>query len=177
MSFNDLQLIEPVLRALQHEGYSKPTSVQQQAIPSVLEHRDLLVCAQTGTGKTAAFAIPILQLIFQQKQIDHLHGRSGVNHRRNIQALILTPTRELATQIDESLKAYGRYLGLNSLVIFGGVSKFNQVNALRRPVDTLVATPGRLLDLIQERHISLNHIKYFVLMKLIGCWIWVLFMM
>lgn len=163
MSFKKLELIEPVLRALAHEGYTDPTPIQQQAIPVVLKEQDLLGCAQTGTGKTAAFAIPILQLMFQQKHIDHLQKKSGIIHRRNIQALILTPTRELAIQIDESFKAYGRYLGLNHLVIFGGVSKFSQVNALRRPVDILVATPGRLLDLLQQRHISLNEIKYFVL--------------
>jgi len=163
VSFKNLSLIEPVLRAIQHEGYSTPTAVQEQAIPTVLQHRDLLACAQTGTGKTAAFAIPILQLLFQQKQNDHLQKKTGIAHRRNIQALILTPTRELAIQIDESFKAYGRYVGLNHLVVFGGVSKFNQVNALRHPVDILVATPGRLLDLIQQRHISLNEIKYFVL--------------
>ena len=163
MSFNNLQLIEPVLRALQHEGYTKPTPVQEQAIPAVLQHRDLLACAQTGIGKTAAFAIPILQLMFQQKQNEHLQKKIGITQRRNIETLILTPTRELATQIDESLKAYGKYLGLNSLVVFGGVSKFNQVNALRRHVDILVATPGRLLDLLQQRHLSLNEVKYFVL--------------
>jgi ATP-dependent RNA helicase RhlE len=163
VSFNNLGLIEPVLRALQHEGYSKPTPVQEQAIPAVLQHSDLLASAQTGTGKTAAFAIPLLQLMFQQKQNDHLQRKSGITHRKNIQTLILTPTRELAIQIDESFKAYGRYVGLNSVVIFGGVPKFNQVNALRRPVDILVATPGRLLDLVQQRHISLHEIKHFVL--------------
>jgi ATP-dependent RNA helicase RhlE len=163
VSFNNLELIEPLLRALQHEGYSKPTPVQEQAIPGILQHRDLLACAQTGTGKTAAFAIPILQLMFQQKQIGYLQKKTGTADRRNIQTLILTPTRELAIQIDESFKAYGRYLGLNSLVIFGGVPKFNQVKALRQGVDILVATPGRLLDLVQQRQISLNEIKYFVL--------------
>jgi ATP-dependent RNA helicase RhlE len=161
VSFNNLQLIEPVLRALEHEGYSNPTPVQEQAIPVILQNRDLLACAQTGTGKTAAFAIPILQLMFQQKQKDYSQRES--QHRRNIETLILTPTRELAIQIDESFKAYGRYLGLKHLVIFGGVSKYNQVNALRHPVDILVATPGRLLDLVHQRHISLNEIKYFVL--------------
>jgi ATP-dependent RNA helicase RhlE len=163
VSFKNLQLIEPVLRALAREGYNDPTPIQQAAIPIVLNKRDMLGCAQTGTGKTAAFAIPILQLMFLQKQNDHLQKASGVAHRANIQALVLTPTRELAIQIDESFKAYGRYLGLNHLVVFGGISKFNQVNALRRPVDILVATPGRLLDLMQERHISLSDIKYFVL--------------
>ena len=161
VSFNNLQLIEPVLKALQHEGYSKPTPVQEQAIPIILQRRDLLACAQTGTGKTAAFAIPILQLMYQQKQ--NGNQTTGNPHRRNIQTLILTPTRELAIQIDESFKAYGKYLDLKHLVIFGGVSQFNQVNALRRQVDILVATPGRLLDLVQQRHISLNEIKYFVL--------------
>ena len=163
MSFNDLELIEPLLRALQHEGYSNPTPVQEQAIPAVLHHRDLLACAQTGTGKTAAFAIPILQMLFQQKLNDHLQKKASSGHRRNIQTLVLTPTRELAIQIDESFKTYGKYLGLTSVVIFGGVAKFNQVSALRQTVDILVATPGRLLDLVQQRHISLHEIKYFVL--------------
>jgi ATP-dependent RNA helicase RhlE len=148
---------------LAHEGYTDPTPIQLQAIPIVLKKQDLLGCAQTGTGKTAAFAIPILQLMFQQKQIDHVQKKNGSIRRRNIQALVLTPTRELAIQIDESFKAYGRYLGLNNLVVFGGVSKFSQIIALRQPVDILVATPGRLLDLLQQRHISLNEIKYFVL--------------
>ena len=163
MSFNNLQLIEPVLKALQHEGYSIPTPIQEQAIPVILQHRDLLGCAQTGTGKTAAFAIPILQLMYQQKQ--NKNEQQTINHpqRRNIQTLILTPTRELAIQIDESFRAYGKYLDLKHLVIFGGVSQYNQVSALRRHVDILVATPGRLLDLVQQRHISLNEIKYFVL--------------
>ena len=163
VSFKNLQLIEPVLKALAHEGYTDPTPIQLQAIPIVLKKQDLLGCAQTGTGKTAAFAIPILQLMFQQKQIDHVQKKNGSIRRRNIQALVLTPTRELAIQIDESFKAYGRYLGLNNLVVFGGVSKFSQIIALRQPVDILVATPGRLLDLLQQRHISLNEIKYFVL--------------
>src|SRR5438477_2738298 len=163
VSFNNLQLIEPLLKALQHEGYSIPTPIQEQAIPVILQHRDLLGCAQTGTGKTAAFAIPILQLMFQQKQYSYQQHKIGNPQQRNIQTLVLTPTRELAIQIDESFKAYGKYLGLNHLVIFGGVSQFNQVSALRRHVDILVATPGRLLDLVKQRHISLNEIKYFVL--------------
>lgn len=161
MSFNDLQLIEPVLQALSKEGYTKPTPIQEQAIPIVLQRRDLLGCAQTGTGKTAAFAIPLLQLM-------HLEGEqqqqpSTGQGRRRIKALVLTPTRELAIQIEESFRAYGRYLGLKHLVIFGGVSQHNQVNALRQGVDILVATPGRLLDLMNQRHISLQDIKYFVL--------------
>ena len=155
MSFNNLQLIEPVLRALQQEGYTIPTPIQQQAIPSILQGRDLKGCAQTGTGKTAAFAIPLLQLIYQDKQN---------NPKSNsIKALILTPTRELAIQIEESFNAYGRYLHLSHLVVFGGVSQVSSVNKLRRGVDILVATPGRLLDLMQQGHVSLRDIRYFVL--------------
>ena len=153
MSFNDLQLIEPVLQALQQEGYTIPTPIQQQAIPVVLQQKDLLGCAQTGTGKTAAFAIPLLQL---------MHGQP-TQGRRGIRTLVLTPTRELAIQIEESFKAYGRFLPFKSLVIFGGVSQYNQVNALRNGVDILIATPGRLLDLMQQRLISLQEIQYFVL--------------
>jgi len=158
VSFNNLQLIEPVLKALQHEGYTKPTPIQEQAIPVILQHRDLLGCAQTGTGKTAAFAIPILQLMHQQKE-----NATNNHQRRSIQTLILTPTRELAIQIEESFKAYGKYIDLKHLVIFGGVSQSSQVSALRRGVDILVATPGRLLDLLNQRHISLSDIKFFVL--------------
>ncbi len=156
MSFNNLQLIEPVLRALIHEGYTKPTPIQEQSIPAILQRKDLLGCAQTGTGKTAAFAIPMLQLMHEQQQ-------QSPQGRRNIQALVLTPTRELAIQIEESFKAYGKYLNLRHLVIFGGVSQVAQVNALRRGVDILVATPGRLLDLMNQGHISLRDIKFFVL--------------
>lgn len=155
MSFNQLQLIEPILRALSQEGYTTPTPIQEQSIPVVLQHRDLLGCAQTGTGKTAAFAIPILQLMHEQQTVHH--------GRRPIKTLILTPTRELAIQIEESFRAYGRFLDLKSLVIFGGVSQVNQVHALHRGVDILVATPGRLIDLINQNHISLRDIKFFVL--------------
>jgi len=162
VSFNNLQLIEPLLNALQQEGYSKPTPIQEQAIPVVLAGRDLLGCAQTGTGKTAAFAIPIMQLMHLKKQIDN-RQRTGHPQRRGIQTLVLTPTRELAIQVEESLRTYGRHLDLKHLVIFGGVSQYNQVNALRRGVDILVATPGRLLDLLNQRHISLHEIKFFVL--------------
>ncbi len=150
-----MQLIEPVLKALIHEGYTTPTPIQQQAIPIILQQKDLLGCAQTGTGKTAAFAIPMLQLMHQQQQ-------AGPRNR-NIKALILTPTRELAIQIEESFKSYGRYIDLKHLVIFGGVSQVSQVNTLRRGVDILVATPGRLLDLMQQNYISLRDIKFFVL--------------
>ncbi|MFI5128945.1 MAG: DEAD/DEAH box helicase, partial [Chitinophagales bacterium] len=156
MSFNNLQLIEPVLKALSNEGYTTPTPIQTQAIPAILQRRDLQGCAQTGTGKTAAFAIPMLQLMHEEQQ-------QSAPGRRTIKALILTPTRELAIQIEESFRAYGKYLDLKHLVIFGGVSQHNQVKALRHGVDILVATPGRLLDLMQQRHISLQDIKYFVL--------------
>jgi ATP-dependent RNA helicase RhlE len=153
--FKQLQLIEPILKALETEGYTVPTPIQQQAIPLALEGRDLLGCAQTGTGKTAAFAIPILQLVYQAIQ--------NGNRTKTIKALVLTPTRELAIQIDESFAGYGRYLYLKHQVIFGGVSQVPQVNALRNGVDILVATPGRLLDLMQQGYIRLHEIDFFVL--------------
>jgi ATP-dependent RNA helicase RhlE len=156
LSFNSLQLIEPVLKALSDEGYTKPTAVQEQSIPVILKQRDLLGCAQTGTGKTAAFAIPILQLLHQQSQQFN-------EKRRTIRALILTPTRELAIQVGESFKAYGKYLPLKHLVLFGGVSQSLQVEKLRQGTDILVSTPGRLIDLHNQGHLSLNHIKCFVL--------------
>jgi len=143
------------MRSLTMEGYTQPTPIQQQAIPVALEGRDLLGCAQTGTGKTAAFSIPILQHLFQDKQ----QGKIG----KGISALILTPTRELAIQIHESIEAYGRYLGLKHLVIFGGVSQHPQTDALRRGTDILIATPGRLLDLMQQGFIHLDSIRFFVL--------------
>ena len=156
VSFNNLQLVEPVLQALSKEGYTTPTPIQEQAIPAILQKRDLLGCAQTGTGKTAAFTIPILQLMFQQFEIEK-------PKYRRIQTLILTPTRELAIQIGESIQAYGHFLPFNHKVIFGGVPQFSQVQAIRNGVDIIVATPGRLLDLMQQRVISLDDIKYFVL--------------
>jgi ATP-dependent RNA helicase RhlE len=153
--FKELHLVAPILKALETEGYVTPTPIQEQSIPHILRGKDLLGCAQTGTGKTAAFAIPILQnLLLQQKE-------DAYNH--NIKALILTPTRELAIQIDESFDAYGKHTGLRHTVIFGGVSQFHQTNELRRGVDVLIATPGRLLDLIAQRFVSLQHIKMFVL--------------
>jgi len=155
MSFENLNLIEPILRALKTEGYTTPTPIQEQAIPIVLQRRDLLGCAQTGTGKTAAFSIPILQLLYQDR-LQH-------KEQKTIKALILTPTRELAIQINESLAAYGRHTGLKHLVIYGGVSQNPQVDALRRGVDILVATPGRLLDLMNQRFVHLEHIKMLVL--------------
>ena len=167
MLFNDLQLIEPVLQALSKEGYTNPTPIQAQAIPAILQKRDLLGCAQTGTGKTAAFTIPILQLMFQQKQLEHEQQKSKPTHerrqQRRIQCLILTPTRELAIQIGESIEAYGHYLPFKHKVIFGGVPQHSQVQAIRSGVDIIVATPGRLLDLMQQRVLTLNDIQYFVL--------------
>jgi ATP-dependent RNA helicase RhlE len=155
MLFQDLNLIEPILRALKTEGYTTPTPIQEQAIPILLQHKDLLGCAQTGTGKTAAFAIPILQLLYQDR-LQH-------KEQKTIKALILTPTRELAIQIDESFAAYGKHTGLKHLVIFGGVNQNPQTDALRRGVDILVATPGRLLDLMNQRYVNLEHIKMLVL--------------
>jgi len=153
--FTDLQLIEPLLQALQAEGYTTPTPIQQKAIPPVLEGKDLLGGAQTGTGKTAAFTLPILQRMFAEY-------KQGMK-RTNPRALILTPTRELAIQIGESIAAYGKFLPLKHTVIFGGVSQHQQVMALRSGVDIVVATPGRLLDLMQQQLLSLRDINYFVL--------------
>ena len=155
MSFENLNLIEPILRALKTEGYTTPTPIQEQAIPIILQNKDLLGCAQTGTGKTAAFAIPILQLLYQDR-LQH-------KEQKTIKALILTPTRELAIQIDESFANYGKHTGLKHLVIFGGVSQNPQTDALKRGVDILVATPGRLLDLINQRYVHLEHIRMLVL--------------
>jgi len=156
VSFNNLQLIEPVLQALANEGYTIPTPIQEKSIPFILQKKDLLGCAQTGTGKTAAFVIPILQLMYEEKQ-------KTQERTHHCKALVLTPTRELAIQIGESINAYGRYLSLRHHVIFGGVSQHSQVQAIRRGVDILVATPGRLLDLMQQGHVSLRDIKHFVL--------------
>jgi ATP-dependent RNA helicase RhlE len=155
INFSELNLIEPLQKAVANEGYTTPTPIQAQAIPIILQGIDLLGVAQTGTGKTAAFSIPILQL---------LHNTHGFQRgKRNIKALIVTPTRELAIQIDESLAAYGKYTQLTHTVIFGGVKQGKQTDALRDGVDILVATPGRLLDLINQRFITLNHIEMFVL--------------
>src|SRR5882672_2564052 len=155
MSFEKLNLIEPVLRALKAEGYTSPTPIQEQAIPILLQRKDLLGCAQTGTGKTAAFAIPILQLLHQDEL--YMKGPAG------IKTLILTPTRELAIQIGESFAAYGKYLRIKHTVIFGGVSQKSQTDALRAGVDILIATPGRLLDLMNQRYIDLRQLRIFVL--------------
>ncbi len=153
-SFESLQIIEPILRALKKQDYQVPTPIQEQAIPPLLARRDLLGCAQTGTGKTAAFAIPILQ---------HLHEEKTQERGRRIKALILSPTRELAAQIGESFTAYGAYLGLRNTVVFGGVSQVPQAARLNMGVDILVATPGRLLDLMGQRLVRLEAVQYFVL--------------
>ena len=232
MKFEELNLLPPILDALKHEGYEEPTAIQAQAIPLLLKGRDLLGCAQTGTGKTAAFAIPILQLLHQEKlekkkklEEQRLHapapstdteasvsepsasandavaaaqpegspstaqdsGRSQERDRGNqrgrrnrskpgappvdanavpvdpIRALVLTPTRELALQIEESFLAYGNNLDLSIAVVYGGVSQATQTAALKKGVDILVATPGRLLDLVEQRYVNLHHIRLFVL--------------
>jgi ATP-dependent RNA helicase RhlE len=156
MLFNELPIIEPILKALAEEGYTQPTPIQEQSIPHTLRGRDMLGCAQTGTGKTAAFAIPILQRLLESE-------KPNQDRRRPIRCLILTPTRELAIQIEESFKAYGRHLPLRHAVIFGGVSQKAQTDALQRGVDILVATPGRLLDLIQQGFVRLRDLEIFVL--------------
>src|SRR5882757_6704441 len=161
LSFQHLNLIEPLLKALNNEGYTIPTPIQEQAIPIILSRKDLLGCAQTGTGKTAAFAIPLLQLLCEDAA--GIKETTGVRSLRPIKALILTPTRELAIQIDESFAAYGKYTGMKHLVIFGGVPQQPQVHALQRGIDILVATPGRLLDLVDQRHVNLRDIQFFVL--------------
>lgn len=155
MSFKDLNLIEPILKALQTEGYTQPTPIQEQSIPVVLQRKDLLGCAQTGTGKTAAFAIPMLQLLAE----DLVTGKKT----KAPKALILTPTRELAIQIQESFTAYGKHIPLKWSVIFGGVSQHAQVMALQKGIDVLIATPGRLLDLMNQGYVDLRSIQIFVL--------------
>ncbi|TYQ14631.1 UNVERIFIED_CONTAM: ATP-dependent RNA helicase RhlE [Acetivibrio alkalicellulosi] len=155
MNFEKLNIIRPILKALSAEGYTTPTLIQEQAVPVILEGKDLLGCAQTGTGKTAAFAIPLLQILYKEKISEKGLGM--------VKALILTPTRELAVQIGESLGIYGRYTGLKHTVIFGGVSQGPQTSALRSGVDIIVATPGRLLDLMNQKYINLSHLKLFVL--------------
>lgn len=152
-NFKSLQLIEPILLALFEEGYTHPTPIQAQSIPIVLEGKDLLGCAQTGTGKTAAFTLPIIQLL----------SAKPVEKRKRIKSLIVTPTRELAIQIAESFNAYGRHTPLNCTVIFGGVGQGPQVTALKEGVDVVIATPGRLLDLMNQGFIHLKDIEIFVL--------------
>ncbi|HPT21398.1 MAG TPA: DEAD/DEAH box helicase [Bacteroidales bacterium] len=154
MQFESLNIIEPILKSLKEEGYTAPTPIQVQSIPIVLKGNDLLGCAQTGTGKTAAFAVPVLQLLSNNKSYER---------KKRIRSLVVTPTRELAIQIEESFKAYGRYTGLTCTVVFGGVNQNPQTNALHNGVDILVATPGRLLDLMSQGYISLKDIQIFVL--------------
>ena len=156
MSFEKLNLIKPIQTALTNEGYTIPTPIQEQSIPVILQRKDLLGCAQTGTGKTAAFAIPILQILHAEKEPGRLK-------KRNIKSLILTPTRELAVQISESFSIYGAHTGLRNTVVLGGVPQRSQVAKLRQGVDILIATPGRLLDLVNQNLISLKDIKLFVL--------------
>ncbi|MGA1398662.1 MAG: DEAD/DEAH box helicase, partial [Schleiferiaceae bacterium] len=153
MKFTDLDLNADILDALQDLGYETPTPIQQQAIPPALEQRDVLGTAQTGTGKTAAFVLPILELL----------SREPIDDRRPIRALILTPTRELAIQIDESIRDYGKYIDVKRALIFGGVGQQPQVDALRRGSELVVATPGRLLDLMQQGHVDLRDLTWFVL--------------
>lgn len=155
MTFKELNIVEPILKALSELGYIDPTPIQQEAIPHLLEGKDLLGCAQTGTGKTAAFAIPIIQQLYLQK--------TALKNPRTIKALILTPTRELALQIDNCFTAYSVFAGLKHTVIYGGVSQVKQVQDLKFGVDILVATPGRLIDLINQKHVDLSNIGYFVL--------------
>ncbi|MBN2798481.1 MAG: DEAD/DEAH box helicase [Deltaproteobacteria bacterium] len=153
MSFAELDLIDPLLDALEDEGYTTPTPIQAEAIPALFEGRDLLGIAQTGTGKTAAFSLPVLQLLWESK-------RPGP---RRVRALVTSPTRELAAQIGERFQAYGAHLDMRTTVIFGGVGQGPQVDALRSGVDILVATPGRLLDLHNQGHVNLSHVEFLVL--------------
>ncbi|WP_291632393.1 DEAD/DEAH box helicase [Clostridium sp.] len=155
MLFENLNLITPIKKALITEGYVEATPIQEAAIPTILEGKDFLGCAQTGTGKTAAFAIPILQILCGKQKV--------IKGPKNIKALILAPTRELAIQIGESFTAYGKHMNLTSAVIFGGVSQKNQTDALKGGVDILIATTGRLLDLMQQKYINIHHVEMFVL--------------
>ncbi|MDE1929401.1 MAG: DEAD/DEAH box helicase, partial [Burkholderiales bacterium] len=157
MHFTDLGLAEPLLRAVKDQGYEIPTPIQAQAIPQVLKGGDLLAGAQTGTGKTAGFVLPMLQRLSAVKPVKDARGRVP------IRALILTPTRELAAQVEESVRVYGKYLTLSSMVMFGGVGMQPQIDRLKRGVDILVATPGRLLDHHQQRTLDLSQVEIFVL--------------
>jgi ATP-dependent RNA helicase RhlE len=155
MKFKELGVIAPILKSLDQKGYTNPTPIQEKSIPVLLDNKDLLGCAQTGSGKTAAFTIPILQHLFLKTK-----ERKG---KRKIQALIITPTRELAIQIADNIKIYGKFTGLKNIVIYGGVKQHTQTSALKSGTDILVATPGRLLDLMNQGYISLKMIKFFVL--------------
>ena len=157
MSFDTLGLAEPLLRAVHEHGYTTPTPIQLQAIPTVLSGADLMGGAQTGTGKTAGFTLPMLHRLMEKPAVRDAKGRLP------IRALILTPTRELAAQVEESVRTYGKYSKLTSTVIFGGVGMQPQIDKLRRGIDILVATPGRLLDHLQQRTMDLSHVEIFVL--------------
>jgi ATP-dependent RNA helicase RhlE len=154
MSFDQLDLSPPLLQAIEEQGYKKPTPVQEQAIPLILQGRDMLAGAQTGTGKTAGFALPLLHLMHNQVRPKKPHP---------IRALIITPTRELAMQVNESFRIYGKHMPLFSEVVFGGVSVHSQIKRLQKGVDILVATPGRLLDLLYQKKINLSQVQFFVL--------------
>ncbi|WP_432664367.1 DEAD/DEAH box helicase [Wukongibacter baidiensis] len=155
MLFENLDIIKPIQKALKEQGYTETTPIQEKSIPTILSRKDFVGCAQTGTGKTAAFAIPVLQNLFIEKRV--------AKGPRPIRALVLAPTRELAIQIGESFTTYGKYTNLKNVVIFGGVSQRPQTNALKAGVDILVATPGRMLDLFNQKYIDLRNVKYFVL--------------
>lgn len=154
MTFKELNINEPILKAIEEKGYTCPTPIQEKAIPAALARRDVLGCAQTGTGKTASFAIPVIQLL----QAEGMKSR-----HKGIRALILTPTRELALQISECIDEYAKYTAVRHGVLFGGVNQRPQVNMLQRGTDILVATPGRLLDLMSQGYLRLDQVKYFVL--------------
>jgi len=155
MTFDDLNVIPTILKALHKENYTAPTPIQEQAIPAVLAGRDFLGCAQTGTGKTAAFAVPIIQLLSEQQ--------SGPHTQRRIRSLILTPTRELALQISDNIQAYSQFTRLRCLAIVGGVSQVTQERSLNQGTDILIATPGRLIDLMNQKHVDLQHVQILVL--------------
>lgn len=155
MLFKDLDIIEPIQKALQEEGYITPTPIQSKSIPYLLKGKDLLGCAQTGTGKTASFAIPILQNIYKEQKT--------LKDKKIIKAVVLAPTRELAIQIEESFVSYSKYMNIKSLVIFGGVSQNPQTKVLKEGIDILIATPGRMIDLYNQKFINLSKVKYFVL--------------
>ena len=154
-TFKDLKLIEPILRAIKDKGYEQPTSIQEKSVPIILNRQDLLGIAQTGTGKTAAFAIPMIQLIHQIDKQKYSQVK--------LRALILTPTRELAIQIEQNIQTYNKYTNIRHAVIFGGVKPASQISALKKGIQLLVATPGRLLDLMNQGYIDLSEIKMFVL--------------
>ncbi|MCA9241009.1 MAG: DEAD/DEAH box helicase, partial [Planctomycetales bacterium] len=163
MKFSEVGLCDSVLRATVKLNYLTATPIQAKAIPAVLAGDDLIACAQTGTGKTAAFTLPLLDRLAAASHAENSRRQSGRGAKPPIRALILAPTRELASQIGDSLGRYGQFTGLRHTVVFGGVSQFHQVKALQRGVDTLVATPGRLLDLMDQGHINLSSVEFFVL--------------